>query len=159
MVKISLAVVFMLQSFLVFSQSKLKDFIDGFPAMRLNVPFECANIRDLQVLNDTDGATYLSAKSTSTIQGYYKVGKITFNNGNTGLIYAVKAENLYTYAIDIMNKKGKVLDGYALGETYSTGGGSTFKITKEGTRYKVWKKSGTNEEDTFILGEVGIREW
>lgn len=157
MKKLLFITLLLFQSFLGFSQSKWKDFVKNFPPMPLDINIECANTLNLQVLNSIDGKKYLS-DNKSDISIYYKVGKITFNNGNLGLAYAVRSGERLFYSIDIFDKNGKFKDSYALGTSYSVGGGSSFKITKEDKKYKIWQKN-TESEGNFILGENGLREW
>jgi hypothetical protein len=157
MKKIILVTLLLFQSFLGFSQSKWKDFVKNFPAMPLDVNIECGNTLNLQVLNSIDGKKYLS-DNKSDISIYYKVGKIIFHNGNLGLAYAVRSGERLYYSIDIFDKNGKFKDSYALGTSYSVGGGSLFKIMKAEKKYKVWQKN-TESEGSFILGENGLREW
>lgn len=145
------------QSVLGFSQSKWKDFVKNFPAMPLDVNIECANTLNLQALNSIDGKKYLS-DNKSDISIYYKVGKITFTNSNLGLVYAVRSGERLFYSIDIFDKNGKFKDSYALGTSYSVGGGSLFRITKEEKKYKIWQKN-VESEGSFILSESGFREW
>jgi hypothetical protein len=106
----------------------------------LDVNIECGNTLNLQVLNSIDGKKYLS-DNKSDISIYYKVGKITFHNGNLGLAYAVRSGERLYYSIDIFDKNGKFKDSYALGTSYSVGGGSLFKIMKAEKKYKVWQKT------------------
>ncbi len=157
MKKLLFITLLLFQSFLGFSQSKWKDFVKNFPAMPLDINIECANTLNLQVLNSIDGKKYLS-DNKSDISIYYKVGKITFNNGNLGLAYAVRSGERLYYSIDIFDKNGKFKDSYALGTSYSVGDGTSFKLSKEGKKYKVWQKN-VESEGSFILGENGLREW
>jgi len=153
MKKTSLIFAFLLQSFFVFSQSKWKDFVQGFPAMPMNVEIDCSNTLNLQSLNSIDGKKYLG-DNKSDVSAYYKIGKITFPNGNIGLAYATRAGERLFFQLDVFDKKGKLKDAHALGTSYSIGGGSSFKITKEGNQHKIWIKN-TQGEDSLLLSEAG----
>jgi hypothetical protein len=147
--------------FSLFGQSNWKKFVTDYPAYNsYGVEINCGNYINYAFLNPNDGRDIFGERAATAL---YKVGKLSFSGGKTGMVYASTDGERTVFYLSIHSKKGKQEEVFTLGTTYSTGDTpDRFSIEKSGDGYLITKINsigGEDQKETFTVKGDGTRAW